>query len=76
MKIAQAAPDDGSGPITLLRPVTAKQLGIALHEKPYIVIRELMEIEIFVSLLTEISDDEVLRYSRSAEFDYLIDDRE
>ena len=76
MKVAQAAEDGGDVPITLVRPVTVKQLGIALQRKPFRVIKELMEIDVFASLQTEVSDAQLLAYSKSANFDFVITERE
>ena len=72
MKVAQAAEDGGGDPITLVRPVTVEQLGIALRRMPFRVIQELMELDVFVSLKTEVSDDQLLAYSKSANFDFVI----
>lgn len=75
MKTAQAAEGDGNEPIALVRPVTAIQLGIALRRKPFEVIQDLMEVDIFVSLQAEVTDDQLLTYSKSAHFAFVITER-
>ena len=74
--ITVADSDSPNEPILLTRPVTSRSLAAALGLQPFLVIRSLMELDYFVSLDQELDEDSLKRYSRSADFEYQIVDKE
>lgn len=75
MQTASSSEQPSGAPVLLFRPIDVAQLANALGKKPLRVIADLMELDRFVSLRSEIEDDCLADYARSQGFDYRILDR-